>query len=383
MTLDLTLLDWLGTLVMGAAIAFAAGVGTLLLFRTQGSRAANLSMGGFLWVAALAAMYVLLLSVQPPGENLGIVFAPLPFTFAAGPLLYAYVRARMGQGLLSPLHAIAPLAQAVVVVGIGLAPLAVKQWYMGNVLAPWWAVTELVLTVLSLGGYLGASWWALRRGSDPAPEAWRRRRDAWLRRLLLGVTGVLGVLVVLGAVGIFSGSLGVGRSDLSFMIERAVYVLALVAGAMAGLVQAEVRIETTAASPPEAPDGPLATREPTLLPEQAESLRGALARLIETERPHLDPDLSLASLAQQIGATDKTLSALLNETMGTTYTAYVNRLRVDEARQRLADPEHAHYSVLAIGLDAGFASKSTFNRVFKETTGQTPSAYRAASGAST
>ena len=98
---------------------------------------------------------------------------------------------------------------------------------------------------------------------------------------------------------------------------------------------------------------------------------------MERERPYLDPDLSLGSLADALGVTDKALSALLNETVGTTYTAYVNGLRVGEARQRLRAPEHAHLSVLAVGLDAGFASKSTFNRVFKAATGQTPSAYRA------
>ena len=45
-----------------------------------------------------------------------------------------------------------------------------------------------------------------------------------------------------------------------------------------------------------------------------------------------------------------------------------------------ADPANADATVLEIALDSGFASKATFNRVFKETTGQTPSAYRAASG---
>ncbi len=172
------------------------------------------------------------------------------------------------------------------------------------------------------------------------------------------------------------------------MAERLAYAAALYAAALAGLVQADVRFESAPdhASPlavrlsPEA--APLAetAREPALLPEQAASLEATLAHVVETERPHLDPDLSLGSLADQIGATDKTLSALFNEAMGTTYTAYVNGLRVEEARQRLADPAQAHYSVLAVGLDSGFASKSTFNRVFKETTGQTPSAYRAASG---
>ena len=74
--------------------------------------------------------------------------------------------------------------------------------------------------------------------------------------------------------------------------------------------------------------------------------------------------------------TDKVLSYLFNETLGTSYTEFVNGLRVDEAKARLADPANAPLTVLAVGLDAGFASKSTFNRVFKEATGETPSAFR-------
>jgi AraC-like DNA-binding protein len=51
---------------------------------------------------------------------------------------------------------------------------------------------------------------------------------------------------------------------------------------------------------------------------------------------------------------------------------------VEEVRARLTDPGTKHLNILALGLDAGFASKSTFNQAFKKLTGQTPSAYRKA-----
>ncbi|OZC02329.1 helix-turn-helix domain-containing protein [Rubricoccus marinus] len=383
MTLDLTLFEWLGTLVTGGAISLALGAAGLLLWRRQGSRAANLALGGLLIVAALAVLYVMLIGVQPPGQNLSIVFAPLAYTLAIGPLLYAYVHARLGRGILHWVHAVLPLAQAAVVLTIGLAPLAVKGWWMGNVFSPWWATAQVALTVLSLSGYVVASWREVRAAATPEASGWRLRRDRWLRRLLGGVTLALVVLIAIDGVDALSGTFGVGRAAWISAVERLAYALTLYAAAFAGVVQADVRFESAPLAPPPAlaqNAAPLAepAREPSLVPDVAASHRDALLRLVETERPHLDPDLSLGSLATQIGVTDKTLSALFNETMDTTYTAYVNGLRVEEARQRLADPEQAHYSVLAIGLDAGFASKSTFNRVFKETTGHTPSAYRAA-----
>ena len=245
---------------------------------------------------------------------------------------------------------------------------------MGRVFAPWWASVQVLLTAASLTGYLVASWRAL--GSAPPPEAfgWAVRRHRWLRRLLGGITLALVVLVAFDGVGALSGDLGVGRPAWVVAVEAVVYVGVLYAGAFAGLVQADARLGS-------ASEAPLAEARPALLPApEADAHRAALARLVEEERPYLDPDLSLGSLADQVGVTDKTLSALLNDVMGTTYTDYVNGLRVAEAQRRLADPAHAHLSVLGVGLDSGFASKSTFNRVFKETTGQTPSAYRAASG---
>ncbi|MCB0580714.1 MAG: helix-turn-helix domain-containing protein, partial [Phaeodactylibacter sp.] len=41
------------------------------------------------------------------------------------------------------------------------------------------------------------------------------------------------------------------------------------------------------------------------------------------------------------------------------------------------DENYRHYSILAIGLECGFANKTTFNRTFKKMTGLTPSEYMA------
>ena len=49
-------------------------------------------------------------------------------------------------------------------------------------------------------------------------------------------------------------------------------------------------------------------------------------------------------------------------------------------QQRLADPQYAHLTLLAIGMDAGFNSKSSFNAVFKKHTKMTPSQFRAQAG---
>ena len=366
MRIELSFGLWLASLAVGAAVLAALGVGVALLLRREGARLANASLGGLLVVAGLAVFYAVLLVVQPPGENLGVVLAPLPFTLSLGPLLYTYVRARLGLGAPGWIHAVLPAAQAAVLLTVGLGPMAWKAWYAGNVFYPGWDVGQVVLVAFSLVLYLALSARALRASS--APFAWAARRDRWLGALLVGVVGVIVVLVVVDVVlPLVAGPGGRVGGVPSMGLYAA--VLALAVGV--GLVQAGMLAPPRPSAAPSVP-----TAEPALPADTVATHADALAALVETEKPHLDPDLTLGSLADQLGVTDKTLSAVLNAT-GAGYADTVNGLRVDEARRRLRDPAYAHLSVLAVGLDSGFASKSTFNRVFKERTGQTPSAYRA------
>ena len=71
------------------------------------------------------------------------------------------------------------------------------------------------------------------------------------------------------------------------------------------------------------------------------------------------------------------LRALINTRLGyKNFSTFLNGYRVDEARERLADPTQSRVQILTIALDAGFASLPPFNRAFREKTGMTPSDYR-------
>ena len=50
--------------------------------------------------------------------------------------------------------------------------------------------------------------------------------------------------------------------------------------------------------------------------------------------------------------------------------------RVREVQARLTDPSFADWTILAIGMEAGFNAKSSFNAAFRRHTGMTPSQYR-------
>jgi len=110
-------------------------------------------------------------------------------------------------------------------------------------------------------------------------------------------------------------------------------------------------------------------------PNTAENLK-RLQKVMDERSPHLAPRLTLHDLALASGLPAYQLTDLLNRELGQSFYEFVNRRRVDEAKRMLADPAYDKIKILAIALDCGFASKSAFNRVFREMTGLTPSAFR-------
>jgi AraC-like DNA-binding protein len=111
---------------------------------------------------------------------------------------------------------------------------------------------------------------------------------------------------------------------------------------------------------------------------EATKLKAALVNLMTTQQPFRDPDLTLSGLAEQLDTTPHKLSEVLNAELSQTFYDFVNSYRVEDVRRRLAEEKSKQVNVLTLAMDAGFASKSTFNQVFKKLTGQTPSTYRKA-----
>lgn len=114
---------------------------------------------------------------------------------------------------------------------------------------------------------------------------------------------------------------------------------------------------------------------------EAQRLKDQLTAVMENERPWRDSDLTLADLANRLDTTPHKLSEVLNSQLGLTFYDFVNGYRVREVQRRIAAGDARKVTMLALALDAGFASKSTFNVVFKKHTQQTPSDYRQAAGA--
>ena len=101
-----------------------------------------------------------------------------------------------------------------------------------------------------------------------------------------------------------------------------------------------------------------------------------LVRLMVEEFIFRDPSLSREMVAEKLGISTGYLSQLINSITESNFASFVNSFRIKDVKQMLLDKDFENYSLLAIGLEAGFNSKTTFYKVFKEETGLTPNQYK-------
>lgn len=107
---------------------------------------------------------------------------------------------------------------------------------------------------------------------------------------------------------------------------------------------------------------------------RAAALLKRFHQLMEEEAPYQNPQLKSRDLAQSMDISVNELSMFLNGNLGKRFTDCINAYRVARARQLMAS--HPHYTLEAIGYEAGFHSKSTFYSAFKKVSGVTPARFR-------
>ena len=309
----------------GVLLALLAVLGGLVVVGTLGrlgigARALSVvTLAGFAAVPPLAALYARrVLQPDRPLSRADLVYAAPP---AVALVVLAVV------GALRP-------AGASLLVGAG-----------------WWAY---VVGLQAVGVGFGVVAWRAWRAGDRSPEAGR----------------VLAVFAAHWALSAASWlAVGAGAGGAAAVLEAGSLVALLAFGGLAAVLGLRALPALRPAPPAPYASDALGEAERTRLADR-------LRRLVDEDRPHLDPDLTAATLAEQLGATPRELSQVLTLEFSSGFYEFVNGLRVEAAKRRLADPDCGDETVLSILYASGFNAKSTFHRAFREHVGQTPSAYR-------
>lgn len=111
--------------------------------------------------------------------------------------------------------------------------------------------------------------------------------------------------------------------------------------------------------------------------QKLEEQKVELLEHLETSKPYLNPELTLADLARAINTTTSNLSKTINAGFDKNFKDFINEYRIEAVKEKLKNGETEQLTLLAIAFDCGFNSKATFNRTFKKFTNRTPSQFLA------
>lgn len=98
-----------------------------------------------------------------------------------------------------------------------------------------------------------------------------------------------------------------------------------------------------------------------------------LEKQMEDKKSYLDANINITRVARQLNVPARAISHAVNRVTGQNFSQYVNRYRIDESCRMLRDTDMAITEIL---YEAGFQTKSNFNREFLRATGLSPSAFR-------
>jgi len=107
----------------------------------------------------------------------------------------------------------------------------------------------------------------------------------------------------------------------------------------------------------------------------AEKIQNDLGNYIISQKAYKNPQITINDIAAQLDIPRHYITQVLNERLNKNFFTWINDYRIDDAKRKLRDDKYSHLSILGIAYNSGFNSKSSFNSIFKKSTGQTPSAF--------
>ena len=107
----------------------------------------------------------------------------------------------------------------------------------------------------------------------------------------------------------------------------------------------------------------------------AEELKFQLKKIMDLEKPFLDPDLNLDDLAGMLNISRHLTSQLINEYFGNNFHDFINRYRICEAKALILGENDLN--VYEVALKSGFNNRISFYRAFKKCEGLAPTEFKA------
>lgn len=186
-----------------------------------------------------------------------------------------------------------------------------------------------------------------------------------LTRMLVVVFAFMAVLVIFIFIGLQEFVYNYGLEIMALMVAVAMYI----AGYFS-LQQPELFAGGEIAAIKKQQE------KPGLDEDRVDSLVNRLTDFMVKEKPYRNSDLTIKQLSEQVDIPGYILSQLINDELDQNFFDFVNRYRIEEAKEKLSNPANDNLTILSIAYDVGFNSKSVFNTAFRKYEDTTPSQYR-------
>lgn len=296
--------------------------------------------------------------------------------FFLAPLLYLFVQALCYRDFRlrwsSLIHAapaaaftlFAFTANAIAYSGIRVGPVRFDEFVVNHYWDIFWTCNLLQILVYIIA--IGFEVIRYRRQLADSFSSVRRFNLQWLIALLL-VLALHWTFVVFRSV---VSLLDLGWTDVTALVDLFSITIFLVFTTIL-VIKAMVHTQLF--------PGIAESRKPADSPlSQAElhNLSHQLAHIMQSEEPHLRPELCIDDLATALSIPVWQLSRVINSVHRQNFFNFVNSRRVQVAQDLLSNPANNQKTILHILHASGFNSKSTFNDAFKRHAGMTPSQYR-------
>jgi len=105
------------------------------------------------------------------------------------------------------------------------------------------------------------------------------------------------------------------------------------------------------------------------------ALTTKLQNAMEEEKLFLDSSLTLPELSEKLDSSLHEISRAINEGFQKNFRDFINHYRVQEFIKRAQEDGVKTHTFLALAMDVGFNSKSSFNRSFRKMKGKSPREY--------
>ncbi|MCA6364573.1 MAG: AraC family transcriptional regulator [Bacteroidetes bacterium] len=362
-------------------LVIAAGLLSVpVLLLNKSNKAANRILAAVQLVVAGGLFHNLLLAGGVYDANPQLYFLPVSLRFAIGPLLWWYVHKLTGGKKLFIAFHLLPVAFVFLFECYAFSLDVEAKWQLWQKIEWYWNQVYFWIYQLQLTGYLILSLLQLVRWKKRVENQFSDTDKISLSALRKLLTGVFLLLVAGAGWRIAQQITGINSIILPSDLVKGIMLLGVcwfsIRQNQISVIHTHVQTETLPQLLEDEPglvvdmDIPAADKtEPLRVNEE---LLAGIISLMETEKPFLNPELSLYQLARQLNQPAKLVSSTINRGTGQTFQAFVNAYRVKEVMRQIENGQHKQHTLLAIALDAGFNSKATFNRVFRAQTGKTP-----------